>query len=249
VRPGAFGLAVLALVGAACGAGDPEAGAVQVFAAASLTEAFTALGQKFETERPDMKAEFNFAASSALARQINEGASADVFASAAEESMKEVTDAGNADRPRVIARNRLAILVEKGNPKGITGLVDLAKPDVVLVLCAPDVPCGRFAAAALAKAGVAAVPSSREENVKAVVSKVVLGEADAGIVYVTDIRAAGREAEGVSIDIARDPELEAVYSIAVIARSSRREAARAWLGFVLSDEGRATLARHGFLPP
>ncbi len=227
---------------------DPLTGTLRVFTAASLTEAFTEMGNAFEVEHPNVEVTFNFAASSALAQQINEGGSADVFVAADESNMKKVTDAGNAADPKTIARNRLAILVEKGNPKGINGLADLAEPDVILVLCAPEVPCGKVGAAALAKAGVTTKPSSLEENVKAVVSKVTLGEADAGIVYATDVKAVGDKAEGVAIDIATDPTLEAVYPIAVTKGSINREAAIAWVEYVLSDEGQATLAKFGFLP-
>jgi molybdate transport system substrate-binding protein len=145
----------------------------------------------------------------------------------------------------VIARNRLAILVEKGNPKAVDGLPDLSKPDIVTVLCAPEVPCGRFGAAALAAAGVTAKPASLEENVKAVVSKVVLGEADAGIVYATDVQAAGTQADGIAIDGAP----EAVYPIAVTTAATNRDAAEAWIALVRSKEGRAVLAARGFLEP
>ncbi|MBI2711099.1 MAG: molybdate ABC transporter substrate-binding protein [Actinobacteria bacterium] len=224
-------------------------GDLQVFAAASLTDAFTELGKAFEAEHPKVTVTFDFAASSALAQQIDEGAPADVFAPADEASMKRVTERGNASDPRIIARNRLAILVEKGNPKGITGLADLAEPGVVLALCAPAVPCGRLADAALEKAGVRVEPASLEENVKAVVAKVTLGEADAGIVYATDVKAAGGKAEGVGIGIAGDPSLEAVYPIAVTKQARNAAAARAWIEFVRSGEGQKTLAKFGFLSP
>jgi molybdate transport system substrate-binding protein len=253
--------ALVLLLTAACGGGssarakststktDALSGSVLVLAAASLTEAFTELGKAFEAEHPNAEVTFSFAASSALAEQINQGAPADVFASADQASMKKVTDTAHADDPKVFARNRLSILVEKGNPKGVTNLADLAKPGITLVLCAPEVPCGRYAAAALAKAEVAAKPVSLEENVKAVVSKVTLGEADVGIVYVTDVKAAAGKAQGVAIDIAGDPGLEAVYPIAVTDAATNPEAARAWVRFVLSGAGQATLKRSGFLAP
>jgi molybdate transport system substrate-binding protein len=254
-------VALVLLVGA-CG-GDDDAptaladdegalsGTLRVFAASSLTEAFTDLGQAFEADHRGVRVTFNFAASSALAQQLNEGAAADVFVSADEANLKKVTDAGNAEAgdAEVIARNRLALLVEKGNPKGIKGLADLASADVVTVLCAPEVPCGKFAAAALTKAGVTVKPGSLEEHVKGVVSKVTLGEADAGIVYVTDVKAAAGKAEGVDIDIADDPSLEAVYPMATTAGAANREAAAAWLAFVRSDAGQKTLSAYGFLAP
>src|SRR3954447_26160034 len=254
-------LALAALVAVACGDDDDGAskrtsasadalsGKVQVLAASSLTEAFTDMGKAFEADHPDVEVTFSFAASSALAEQVNQGAPADVIVTADESSMEKVTDAGNATDARPIARNQLAILVEKGNPKRITSLADLAKPDIVFVLCAPEVPCGKLGAAALATANVTATPASLEENVKAVVSKVTLGEADAGIVYVTDVEAAGDTAEGVDIDLASDPSLQAVYPIAITKQVTNPDAAEAWIDFVLSDAGRATLAKYGFLAP
>jgi molybdate transport system substrate-binding protein len=250
-----FVLALAAVATGGCGgnddtstAGDSLAGKLQVFAAASLTEAFTALGKSFESEHPGVKVEFNFGASSALARQIDQGAPADVFASADEANMAAVTDAGDAADPKPFARNRLAILVEKGNPKKIAGLADTARPGVVLVLCAPQVPCGRYAAAAYAKAGVTPKPASLEDNVKGVVAKVTLGEADAGIVYVTDARAAGENAATVAVDNADSPDLEAVYPIAVTSHA-KNPAARAWVDFVLSRAGQRALGSFGFLAP
>lgn len=261
-------LALLAWVTAGCGedgySSDPSAGGsspapttaadrlsgdLKVSAAASLTEAFTEMGEAFEAEHPGVKVTFNFAASSALARQINEGSPADVLVSADESSMKKVADTGNAAHPRTIARNRLAILVDRANPKGITGLVDLGRSDLVFVVCAPEVPCGRLGAAALAKANVTAKPASLEANVKAVVSKVALGEADAGIVYLTDVKAAGDKAQGVEIDSASEVALEAVYPMAVTKTSANKAAATAWVEYVLSDDGQKTLASYGFLSP
>jgi molybdate transport system substrate-binding protein len=239
----------LALVAPGCGGADGRAGDLQVLAAASLTEAFTAMGDAFEAAHPNVKVTFSFAASSALAQQVDDGAPADVIATADESNMKKVTDAGNAADPRTFARNRLSILVAPGNPKGITSLSDLADRGVVFVLCAPEVPCGSFGAAALAKAKVTAASASLEENVKAVVSKVVLGEADAGIVYATDVKAAGDEAQGVDIGIADDPSLEAVYPIAVTKQAKHADVADAWIDYVLSDEGKQTLSSYGFLAP
>ena len=228
---------------------DAVAGELHVFAASSLTEAFTAMGKAFESAHRGVEVTFSFAASSALAQQVNDGAPADVLVTADESNMRKVIDQGNATDPTTIARNRLSILVARGNPKGITGLSDLAKSGVVFVLCAPEVPCGKFGAAALAEATVTAKPASLEENVKAVVAKVLLGEADAGIVYVTDVKAAGDKAQGVDIDIADDPSLEAVYPMAVTKQDANADAAKAWSDFVLSADGQRTLARYGFLAP
>lgn len=259
--PGRLGLAVVvaccALVIAGCAsdgtttpaggpAGEPS-GQLVVLAAASLTEPFEELGRAYEALHPGVTVTFSFAGSSDLARQINDGARADVFASADQETMASVVDAGNASGPVVAARNQLAMLVEKGNPRRVRTLADLVAPDLVLVMCAHEVPCGRLAAAAFRSAGVTPRPASLEENVKAVVAKVVLGEADAGIVYRSDVEAARDRADGV--DLAPDPDLVAVYPLAVTTAAANRPAARSWVAFVLSRPGRRTLADAGFLAP
>ena len=247
-------VAGLALVG--CGGGADDASetsrdqrTLRVFAASSLTEAFTELGATFDEERPGVEVTFNFAASSSLAQQLVEGAPADVFVSADEPNMQRVVDAGRAADPKVIARNRLSIVVEPGNPKGIDALADLAAPGIVTVLCAPEVPCGRYAAALLAKADVQVTAASLEENVKGVVAKVTLGEADAGIVYVTDVQAAGARVQGVTIDRAADRALEAVYPMAVTDDAAEPGDAAAWADFVASDAGQRVLTSYGFLAP
>jgi molybdate transport system substrate-binding protein len=247
------------LMAAACGddhASEPRAtavnqaaaisGPVTVLAAASLTEAFTELGRTFETDHPGVKVTFSFGASSTLAQQALDGAPADLLATADEANLARVVDAGGASDPRVFARNRLSILVGKGNPKGIATLADLADPGVVVVLCAPEVPCGKFGAQVLQKADVTVTPKSLEENVKGVVSKVTLGEADAGLVYVTDARAAGDKAEGVSIP--DEQNVIAVYPIGRLKQAGNAEAVLAFRNFVLSPAGQATLAGYGFLP-
>lgn len=246
------------LMAAACGDGasgpraaltaaDPAlSGTVTVLAAASLTEAFTELEKSFETEHPGVKVTFSFGASSALAQQALGGAPADLLATADEANLAKVVDGGGASDPRVFARNRMSILVGRGNPKAIATLADLAQPGVVVVLCAPGVPCGRFGAQVLQKAGVTLTPKSLEENVKGVVSKVTLGEADAGLVYVTDARATGDRAVG--IDIPDEHNVIALYPIGLLKQAGNAEAARAFRNFLLSPAGQATLVDHGFLP-
>ena len=166
-------------------------GDVVVFAASSLTEAFTEIGEAFAAEHPDANVTFNFAGSGDLVTQITEGAPADVFISADDSNMTKLTDAGeNATEPVVVARNTFEIIVEQGNPQGITGVADLAEPDLIVVLCADTVPCGKGALKILENAGVTVTPKSLEEKVKGVVTKVSAGEADAGIVFVTDVSAA-----------------------------------------------------------
>lgn len=250
-------LAALCLVAAGCGGDQPSAtdpagtgasGAVTVFAAASLTDAFTELGEAFVAAYPGTDVTFNFAASSELVAQIGEGAPADVFASADQDSMAELTDAGNgAAAPVVFTTNRAEIVVEPGNPTGITGLTDLANDDLVVLACAPEVPCGRYARQILDEAGVAVTFESLEENVRAVVSKVVLGEADAGIVYVTDVIGAADAADGV--EIPAEVNVVAEYPIAVTGEAPNPVTARAFVDFVLSDAGRAILESYGFVSP
>jgi molybdate transport system substrate-binding protein len=254
-------VALLALV-SACG--DDDAGSstvsetaatpgvsgdVTVFAAASLTAAFTEIGEAFMVANPDADVTFNFAASSELVTQINEGgAPADVFASADQSNMTKLTDAGNnGSDPVVFATNLLEIIVEPGNPKGITGVADLANDDLITVVCAPEVPCGKYAQQIFDAAGVTVTPDSLEENVKAVVTKVTVGEADAGIVYVTDVTAAGDQAEGVAIPA--DINVLAEYPIATTKEAPNPEAAQAFIDFVLSEQGQKILDSYGFLPP
>lgn len=256
-RLGAVTLAVMIGTMAACGgggAGGPvngstaPAGSLTVFAAASLTEAFTALADAFEDEHPDVTVTTNFAASSELVTQIIEGAPADVYASADVSNMARLVDAGEtAGEPIVFATNRLQIVVEPGNPLGIETLDDLADADVVFITAAPQVPIGRYTAEVLGAAGADVTPRSLEESVRGVANKVVLGEADAGIVYETDVRAAGDSVTGV--EIPDELNVVARYPVAVTGSSTNAHTARAFVDFVASDAGRATLAEFGFGAP
>jgi molybdate transport system substrate-binding protein len=263
-RPWIILLVGLAVLGAACGNGksssQPEAstaattattaagaaGDITVLAAASLTDAFNDIGTAFQAANPGSHVKFSYDASSSLATQANSGAPADVFASADDANMKKVTDAGNATAPQTFARNKLAIIVAKGNPKGITKLADFNKSSVIYVLCAAGVPCGTYGKQAADKAGVTRAPASLETNVKGVVTKVTSGQADAGIVYVTDAKAASANAAGV--DIPDDLNVVATYPIAVLKQSAHADAARAFVDFVLSPQGQTILAKYGFLP-
>lgn len=238
------------LAAAGCGsagtsADGPPAGQreINVFAAASLTEAFTEIGADFTAAHPDVKVTFNFAGSNDLVTQIRQGAPADVLATA---DIATMDDAGALVRdPRPFAANRLVIAVAPGDPLGITGLDDLARKDVKVVLAAPEVPAGKYAAEILDRAGVAVEPVSLELTVKGVVTKVALGEADAGIVYATDVTAAKGEIEGVHIP--DEENVTAVYPVAAVAASGHAEDAAAFVDFVLSATGRKILAEHGFL--
>lgn len=242
-------LAAVVVVG--CGdqasdAGGKREASLTVFAAASLRDAFTDLASDYEARFPGARVTLNFAASSELAAQINEGAPADVFASADTTNMEKL-EAGTEATPVVFASNSLQIIVQPGNPRGIATLADLAKPGLIYVTATPEVPIGKYAQTVLDKAGVTVSPRSFEASVKGIVNKVILGEADAGIVYATDVLAAGTKATGVEIPAAVN--VVARYPIAVPATSSRATAGAAFIAFVLSAEGQSILAKYGFARP
>ena len=236
---------MVALTAATTTTAAPLEGDIKVFAAASLTAAFTKLGEDFTAASGGTKVTFNFAGSQALATQIQQAAPADVFASADIPNMGKVKDLVNT--PQNFASNLLAIVVEKGNPKDVKGLEDLANPDLKVVLAAEEVPAGKYAKQVLDKAGVSVTPVSQEDNVKAVVTKVSLGEADAGIVYVTDVTAGGDKVEGV--DIPQGQNVTATYPIATVRASKAQDKAQAFMDLVLSAEGQQVLKEYGFLPP
>jgi molybdate transport system substrate-binding protein len=234
------------------GGEDEGLGDITVFAASSLTEAFTELGAMLEEENADTKVTFNFASSSDLALQINEGAPADAFASADPVRMKVVEDEGLSEDPVVFATNKLVVLVPADNPAGIQGPEDLAKPGVKLVLAAPEVPAGNYARQAFEALGIAdkveANVVSNEDDVKAVVTKVSLGEADAGVTYVTDATA---ELSGKveANEFPSDADVTATYSIATLKDAPNAEGAEAFYDLVLSEDGQGVLAAYGFGPP
>ena len=241
-------LVALAVLASACGsASDTTAGqqpTLNVFAAASLTDAFTQLGSDFTAAHPDVKVSFNFAGSNDLVTQLQQGAPADVLATADASNMDAAGDL--VGTPQTFAGNKLIIAVEPGNPQHITGLADLARKDLKVVLAAPEVPAGKYAQEALGKAGVTVNPVSLEVSVKGVVTKISLGEADAGIVYVTDVAAATGKIDGVPIP--DDQNVTATYPIATLTGSKHPDDAKAFMDFVLSDAGQKVLADNGFLP-
>jgi molybdate transport system substrate-binding protein len=252
-----------ALVFAACGDDDDDdagsstteaptgesalEGDITVFAAASLTDAFTELGTTFESENPDASVEFNFGASSALREQILAGAPADVFASANPSNMDQVVDGGAANGPEEFVTNLLEIAVPAGNEAGVTGLDDFANPDLLIGLCAEEVPCGEFGREALAKAGITPSMDTNEPDVRSLLTKIEAGDLDAGIVYVTDVMAAGDAVEGV--DIPADENVIATYPIAALTDAANAEVAGAFVDFVLSNEGQEILQSYGFDAP
>jgi molybdate transport system substrate-binding protein len=234
--------------GSGIGPSSPAvAGSITVYAAASLTEAFTSIGKQFEAAHPGAKITFNFDASSTLATQIEQGAPADVFASAAPGNMTTVVQAGAAAAPTVFASNRAQIATPRRNPAHIAGVADLARSGVKVALCDAVVPCGVVAAAVLAKAGVSVKPVSREANVKSALAKVQLGEVDAAIVYVTDVHAAGAKVTGVPIAAALNAAT--AYPIAPLTHAKNSRLAKAFVSYVLSPASRAVLTADGFALP
>ena len=244
-------LAILFLGAAACGddnasSSDPG-GRLTVFAAASLTEAFTDTEASLESAYDGLEVVYSFAGSGALVTQVEQGAPADVIATADTASMQRLVDAGLVEAPTAFARNRLQILVAPGNPHDIASLASLAHPDLTLVLADESVPAGKYAAQALAAAGVTVSPVSKELDVKAAVAKVTSGEADATIVYATDVTAAGDKADGVVIP--DDENVVATYPIAIVKATGHRAAAEAFIESVASGDAQRVLQARGFLPP
>jgi len=231
------------LVLAACGTSNPSESSatpeLTVFAAASLQPAFDKIARNV-----DLHVTFNYAGTQTLTSQLTQGAQADVFASADTVHMKTVQDAGLlAGEPKLFAQNRLEIAVEKGNPKGIHTLADLARPGVVVVLADTSVPAGKYAQQALQRAGVTVHPKSLETQVTGVLSKVALGEADAGIVYVSDIVTSGK-VDGVKIPDAQNVVAE--YPVARLKSARDASAADTFINYLLSPPGQAILAQAGF---
>ena len=223
---------------------QPAESSLTVFAAASLQPAFDTVGARLKTTN-NIKTTFNYAGTQTLTAQLQQGAQADVFASADIAHMNAVESAGLLAGPsKIFAQNWLEMVVTKGNPKGITGLSDLARPGLVVVLADPSVPAGKYAQQALSKAHVTVHPASLELQVTGVLSKVVLGEADAGIVYVSDIFTSTR-VDGVPIAV--DQNVIADYPIAALKSSAHSAQARAFIDFVLSPEGQGILKSSGFL--
>jgi molybdate transport system substrate-binding protein len=245
-------LAVVALSG--CGASDGGStdgevtGTVTVFAAASLTDVFTDLGRRLESDHPGLTVEFDFAGSSALATQLTDGAAADVFASADTDQMDVVTNNGIVSRaPVLFAANVLEIAVPPGNPGGITGLADLADPAKRIALCAPEVPCGAAAGKAFDAAGLTAAPDTLGQDVRATLTTVQRGEVDAALVYATDVQVAGDSVEGIEFPESADTLTG--YPICTLTDAPNPAGALAFVQLVTSDAGRDALTAAGFRLP
>lgn len=216
-----------------------------VFAAASLTESFDDLRTSLKSSDPGLGVIYDFGSSGALVTQVQQGAPADVIATADPDTIRRLSDAGLVEAPATFARNHLEILVAPGNPKGVKALADLARSDLKVVLGDDTVPVGRYGSQALAAAGVTVKPVSKEVDVKAAVAKVISGEADASIVYVTDVSAAGSKGQGVGIPDTQN--VIARYPIAVVTTTKNRAAAVAFVDSVVNGAGQAALRSRGFL--
>lgn len=222
-------------------------GEITVLAAASLTDAFGTLGKQFQDAHPGTTITFSFGASSALATQISQGAPADVFASASQKNMDAVVAAGGATSSTPFVKNVMEIAVPPANPAKVTQLADLAEPAVKVALCQAEVPCGATALKVFENAKLTVKPVTQEADVKATLAKVTLGEVDAGVVYVTDVLAAGDKVKG--IEIPADVNASTTYPIAALKSSKNAALAQAFVDYVLSADGQKVLAGAGFQAP
>jgi len=221
-------------------------GTLVVLAAASLTDVFTELAAQLEAENPGLTVETSFAASSALATQVVSGAPADVLVTASPATMATATDVVGGE-PVVVATNRLQIAVPAGNPGGVTSLADLADPALTIALCAPEVPCGAVGAKVLENAGVTAAPDTLEQDVRAVLTRLQLDEADAGLVYRTDVIAAGGDVEG--IDVPDDVQVPTDYPALALPDAPNPQAAAAFVALLTGPVGRQAFQDAGFDVP
>jgi molybdate transport system substrate-binding protein len=223
-------------------------GTITVLAAASLTKSFNDLKTRFEATHPGVTVKINYDGSATLVQQITNGAAADVFASADQANMTKVVSAGlNDSAPQVFARNKLEIAVPPNNPKGIASFADLAKPGVILVVCADPVPCGAATKKIEQATGVTLHPASQETAVTGVLSKVQAGEADAGLVYVTDVNSAGGKVKG--IPFAESDKAVNEYPITVLKNAPQAVLAKQFVEFVHGSAGHQVLGKVGFETP
>jgi len=241
--------AIVALT-AACGAddagGDSGGSDLTVLAASSLTESFDELEKSFEAEH-DVDVKISYDSSSVLAEQVIQGAPADVLATADEQTMQQVVDADLTEKdPQTFAQNILAIVTPPDNPAGITSMRDFESDDVTFAVCVPEAPCGDAAKELMKLDGIDAEPATEEQNVKSVLTKVTLGEVDAGLVYVTDAQAAGDDVK--TFDAKNASKVVNPYPIAVTNDASDSELAREWVDLVLSKHGQQVLGSYGFEP-
>lgn len=251
-RAAAAGAAALLLATGCTSAGADDGGTnatLTVFAAASLQEPFEDLGEEFEDRHDGVEVRFHFAGSSTLVQQIRQGAPADVLASADPATMDTLVEADlNAAEPVVFTSNTLMIAVPPDNPAGVEELSDLGAEGLELVVCAPAVPCGAAARAVEEAAGLSLDPVSEEQSVTDVLGKVTTGQADAGLVYATDVRRAGDTAEGIAFPEAQDPTAVNTYPIAPVSGARQPELGEQFVDLVTGETGRQVLTAHGFGP-
>jgi molybdate transport system substrate-binding protein len=231
---------------AASTSGSPSTGTITVFAAASLMGTFTQLGKQFEAAHKGATVKFSFGPSDGLAAEITSGAPADVFASASAKTMDTVVSAGDAASPQDFARNVMEVAVPPNNPANVTSVTDLSKKSVKVALCQPTVPCGVVAAEVFKHAGITVRPVTLPADVKSVLTQVELGNVDAGMVYVTDVMAAGSKVKGVPIPASDNAST--LYPIATISSKHKSEA-QAFVNYVLSPAGQQVLTAAGFQSP
>lgn len=243
----AVGLALLALLAPLAACGGSDATTLHVFAAASLTESFEAIAEEFESRHPDTRVELNLGPSSGLAEQVLGGAPADVYAAASPDTMAQLVAEGAAEEPQDFATNRMQVVVPSSNPGKVDSLADLGRADLKVALCQPQVPCGQVAARVFANAGITVRPVTEEVDVKGVLTKVELGEVDAGLVYATDVLAAGDRVRGV--EIAEDQNASTTYPVATLTDARHPRTARQFVDLVLSETGARVLADAGFGRP
>lgn len=224
-------------------------GSITVFAASSLTTGFTALGKQFEAAHPGTHVKFDFDSSAVLVTQIQNGAPADVFASADSKNMTKLVDASAVTgTPTVFAKNRMEIAVERLNPKHIATVSDLSRAGLIVVLCASEAPCGKYADQLLGQDHVTVTPKSREIDAKSTLSKVELGDADAAIVYVTDVK--GDKGKVSGVEIPTDKNVVATLPIAALKATKNAALAAAWVEFLTASTSEQTLQQqYGFLAP
>ena len=249
----AAGLAAVAAAGCSSNSttpssgSSPSTGTITVFAAASLTEAFTKLGQQFQAAHKGDTVKFSFGPSSGLAAQITSGAPADVFASASPTNMQQVVSAGDAANPQNFAKNIAEVAVPPDNPGKVESVKDLADDSVKVALCQPQVPCGKVAAQVFKNAGITVKPVTLQADVKSVLTQVETGNVDAGMVYVTDVMAAGSKVKGVTIPASENAST--LYPIATVSSSKHKSIAQAFMNYVLSPAGQQVLTAAGFEKP
>ena len=227
--------------------GSSSTGTITVFAAASLTESFTQIGKQFESAHPGDTVKFSFGPSSGLATQITSGAPADVFASASPTNMQDVVSAGDASNPQNFAKNTMEVAVPPDNPAKVTSVTDLAKKSVKVALCQPQVPCGKVAAQVFTNAGITVKPVTLQPDVKSVLTQVETSNVDAGMVYVTDVMAAGSKVKGVAVPATDNAST--LYPIAAVTSSKEKSIADAFVAYVLSPAGQSVLTAAGFKSP